>query len=231
MRVGLQSQCPHCANAVFADESEVGKRVSCPSCDQSFVLASVRVVSAALRDTGEIAAPTRDGPPAKAAGAPLPEGKPAKNRLGRFEVKELLGQGGFGRVYRAYDPQLDRFVALKVPTFGPQDKSRVQRFLTEAKAAARLRHPHIVPTYESGHIDGRYYIAAQFVSGTTLAKRLQDGRTDVAKRPTFEESARWVRDLASALARESSTGISSPTTSCWTRRGSHRLWTSGWPRG
>jgi serine/threonine protein kinase len=122
-------------------------------------------------------------------------------KLGRFDLKELLGQRAYGRVYRAYDPQLDREVALKVPMFGPDDKHKIQRFSAEAKAAARLRHPNIVPTYESGQFGGQYYIAAQFVSGQTLAQRLAQGG------PDFRQVADWVGQLADALAHAHRQGI------------------------
>ena len=75
---------------------------------------------------------------------------PAEGRVGRFRLRAQLGEGGFGKVYLAHDPQLDRLVALKVSKRafeGPQD---AQRFLGEALAAARLRHPNIVAVFDSG---------------------------------------------------------------------------------
>lgn len=123
------------------------------------------------------------------------------NRLGRFELYEILGQGAFGRVWKAYDPRLDRYVALKVPTFGLDEGPKVQRFLAEAKAAARLHHPHIVPTYESGHSDGRYFIAAQFVAGQPLSQRISQSPPDVRL------AAEWIRQLAQALAYAHAEGI------------------------
>lgn len=126
---------------------------------------------------------------------------PAAKRLARFELIAVLGQGAFGRVFKAYDPQLDRFVALKVPTFGPGDKALVQRFFAEAKSAARLRHPNIVPTYESGQANGHYFIASQFVSGQTMGRRILNAP------PTFREAAEWLRQLADALAYAHNEGI------------------------
>jgi hypothetical protein len=128
-------------------------------------------------------------------------GGPAAKRLARFELIAVLGQGAFGRVFKAYDPQLDRFVALKVPTFGPGDKALVQRFFAEAKSAARLRHPNIVPTYESGQANGHYFIASQFVSGQTMGRRILNAP------PTFRETAEWLRQLADALAYAHNEGI------------------------
>ena len=81
--------------------------------------------------------------------------------IGRYEILEQLGQGGMGSVYKARDPQLDRFVALKVPYFeGPPDKQAVARlrFLREARAAARIRHPHVCPIHDVGEQDGVPYV-------------------------------------------------------------------------
>ena len=80
-------------------------------------------------------------------------------KIGRFEVQKRLGAGAFGQVYRARDPLLDREVALKVPHASTlQSETRRARVLTEAKAAAQLRHPNIVPVYEAGR-DGEPIIS------------------------------------------------------------------------
>lgn len=90
--------------------------------------------------------------------------------IGRFEIKRPIGQGGYGLVFQAYDPKLDRDVALKIPR--PQvimtDSGRA-RFLREAKAAAALAHPNIVPVYESGDDGPVCFIAYEFIDGPTLA--------------------------------------------------------------
>jgi tRNA A-37 threonylcarbamoyl transferase component Bud32 len=123
-------------------------------------------------------------------------------RVGRFEVRECLGEGAFGTVYRAYDPRLDREVALKLPRAGTLDTpTRVKRFLREAKAAARLTHPHVVPVYDAGQADGRYYIASAYVAGSTLAAALDDGPFEPRR------AAAIVRDLAGALAYAHGEGV------------------------
>ena len=121
--------------------------------------------------------------------------------LGRFQLRRLLGQGGFGRVYQAYDPVLDREVALKVPHLAASKKAHIERFLREAKAAARLRHPHIVAVFESGRIGEQYYIAAEFVAGQTLAAVLTKDP------PDYHQAARWACDLALALDYAHNEGI------------------------
>jgi len=95
-------------------------------------------------------------------------GSSERRTFGRFELRGILGQGTYGHVYRAFDPTLDRDVALKIPKFQTDQSRAVERFLREAKAAARLRHPNIVAVFESGIVDNDYYIAAEFVAGETL---------------------------------------------------------------
>ena len=118
-----------------------------------------------------------------------------KQRLGRFEIIDVLGQGAFGTVYRARDSQLDREVALKVPRAGVLvDDRDVQRFLREARAAAQLRHAHIVPVHEVGQVEGHYYIASDYIAGGTLRAAIEGGW-----RPTRAESTALVAKLAEAL--------------------------------
>ncbi|HBE69464.1 MAG TPA: hypothetical protein DDW52_15070 [Planctomycetaceae bacterium] len=89
--------------------------------------------------------------------------------IGDFQVRGILGSGGMGVVYKAYDPKTDRVVAVKVirsHQFSSQDQ--VQRFHQEAQAAARLRHPNIVAVYATGEDCEVDYIAMQFVDGSNL---------------------------------------------------------------
>jgi WD40 repeat protein len=117
------------------------------------------------------------------------------DRIGRFQIRALLGEGAFGRVYRAYDPQLDREVALKVPKLsGDKDRAgQQQRFLREAQAAARLRHAGIVIVYDSGAAGADLFIACEYVEGQSLATVMAKGR------PKIRRAAQWVRDMAKAL--------------------------------
>jgi WD40 repeat protein/tRNA A-37 threonylcarbamoyl transferase component Bud32 len=126
------------------------------------------------------------------------------SRLGRFAIRGLLGAGAFGTVYRAYDPQLEREVALKVAKAAVQSPERVQRFRREARAAAGLRHPHIVPLFETGEADGHLYLASAYVAGLTLEETLakQDQRPLPPK-----QAAQIVRQLADALAYAHGQGV------------------------
>jgi serine/threonine protein kinase len=146
--------------------------------------------------TRDAASPRTLGSPEASARLESPDATKAAlpERIGRFEVRTVLGQGSFGRVYRAYDPQLEREVALKVPKFTADDPELVNRFLEEARAAGRLRHPNIVAVFENGQAGDNYYIASEYVAGMALSERLSKDP------PGFRKAARWVCDLASALA-------------------------------
>lgn len=90
--------------------------------------------------------------------------------FGKFELRGELGRGGMGVVYRAYQPDLARTVALKVLT-AAEYASPVQRrrFLQEARLASRLRHPHIVVVHEVGELQGRPYFTMELIEGSSLA--------------------------------------------------------------
>ncbi|OHV03508.1 hypothetical protein BKN37_14645 [Mycobacterium talmoniae] len=93
--------------------------------------------------------------------------------FGRYRLRGLLGAGGMGQVFRAYDTELHREVAIKVlPPQAAADPSFEQRFRREARTAAGLGEPHVVPIYDSGEIDGRLFIAMQLVNGTDVATLL-----------------------------------------------------------
>jgi len=98
-------------------------------------------------------------------------------QFGAYEVLEELGSGGMGKVYRARNTTLDRLVALKTLSgFLSSDQAFVQRFLKEARVAARLNHPNIVQIYDFGHIEETHYIAMEYVDGQSLRKQLAMGR-------------------------------------------------------
>jgi hypothetical protein len=98
----------------------------------------------------------------------------APRMAGRYELQALVGRGGFGEVWRAYDPELQRTVAVKLPR---SDRSfpteTLDAFLAEARRVARLRCPGIVPVYDVGSEDGAYYIVSEFIDGETLSQRIK----------------------------------------------------------
>src|SRR3954469_13714298 len=90
--------------------------------------------------------------------------------IGRFQVIGLLGKGGMGEVYAAYDPELDRHVAIKLLRAGRKsdsDEGRA-RMMREAQAIARVSHPNVVVVYDAGTYQDRVFIAMEFVEGHTL---------------------------------------------------------------
>ena len=94
---------------------------------------------------------------------------PAPGQPGRYQTLGELGRGGMGIVYKAKDTVLDRVVAYKVlPDTLKENPQALRNFLREAKSAAQLNHPGIVTVYDAGEQDGRYYIAMEYVDGTTL---------------------------------------------------------------
>ena len=91
--------------------------------------------------------------------------------IGRFEIQSLLGQGGFSLVFKARDPQLQRWVALKVPTLESLLKPEsVARFQLESRAVAALNHPNIVPVLEVENDGPISYIASAYIAGIDLAR-------------------------------------------------------------
>src|SRR5688572_11085903 len=93
------------------------------------------------------------------------------NVVDRYIVLSLLGAGGMGEVYAAYDPELDRRIALKVIRSGSD--GREGRLLAEAKALARLSHPNVVAVYDVGVVDHTVYIAMELVDGITVSAWLE----------------------------------------------------------
>jgi serine/threonine-protein kinase len=100
---------------------------------------------------------------------------PAFKRLGKYEIQAELGRGGFGTVFRAFDPTVGRLVALKV-LVSDAGKDLVTRFRTEATAAGNLRHENIVTIYEFGDDKGLAFIAMEYLEGEDLQKVLVSGK-------------------------------------------------------
>lgn len=117
--------------------------------------------------------------------------------LDRFELRSELGVGSFGYVFQAWDPRLERVVALKVQRAGNfASAEEIERFLREARSAAQLKHPSIVSLYETGQTEeGVWYLVCELIDGNTLEKRLQDHTEGLAP---FEAAA-IASELAAAL--------------------------------
>jgi serine/threonine protein kinase len=123
-------------------------------------------------------------------------------RLGRYEIRSLLGVGGMGEVYLAQDTQLRRPVALKLlPTEFTHNEERLARFKQEAFAASALNHPNILTIYEIGSEDDVYFIATEFIDGVSLRERI--AKEDL----TIEQVLDMGGQIASALAAAHAAGI------------------------
>jgi eukaryotic-like serine/threonine-protein kinase len=131
--------------------------------------------------------------------------KPTLSHIGRYALKSLLGEGGLGRVYEAWDPLLSRTVAVKTLQFDLDMPSRIaldRLLLNEARAAANLGHAHIVTVYDAGLSSHGVYIAMERLRGRDLRQMLNDGW-----RPSPEAAAQIVRRVADALAYAHARGV------------------------
>ncbi|MEM9453473.1 MAG: serine/threonine-protein kinase [Myxococcota bacterium] len=114
--------------------------------------------------------------------------------LGRYVIMSTLGQGGMGVVFKAFDPTLDRRVALKV-LHKEIDERHTARLVREAQAMAKLSHPHVVQVYEVGEVDGRTFVAMELVQGQTLRAWMRQ-----QPRPSWRECVEVFLQVGAGLA-------------------------------
>ena len=122
--------------------------------------------------------------------------------LGRYRLDSLIGTGGFGQVWKGYDPELRRTIAIKVPRSGRfSSAEQAVKFLDEARKVAKFQHPGIVPVYDVG-IKGDYcFIVSQYIEGGNLAEHL------AGEKPTWQEAVRWIGEIAEILGYAHSHGV------------------------
>ena len=131
--------------------------------------------------------------------------KPNMNWIGftisnRYEIKALLGQGGMSEVYKAYDPNLARSVAIKlIHRHLSSDPEFVRRFEQEARAVAQLRHPNIIQVYDFDHDGDFYYMVLEYVQGDTLRDKLQ-ALSDTHQSLQLSDTIRIMADICEAVA-------------------------------
>src|SRR3981081_1027167 len=114
-------------------------------------------------------------------------------KLGQYEVQDFIGQGAMGLVYRAYHAQLERVGAVKILQAISPDPDSTARFRHEAQAIAQMRHPNILNVYDFGEYQGTPYMIVEYVSGGSLAGRLNQGPLDQAA------ALKSLRGIASGL--------------------------------
>jgi hypothetical protein len=142
----------------------------------------------------------RERPTLGWAGGPGPG--PLLGRFGDYELLAEIGRGGMGVVFRAYEPALGRFVALKMMQPGAlPDENDVRRFQREAASAAKLRHPHIVTVHRVGVQDGRHFFSMDLIEGPSLSQRLASGPLP------GKVAARYVAAVARAIHHAHQQGI------------------------
>ena len=123
-------------------------------------------------------------------------------RLGPYEIRDQIGAGGMGEVYRATDTRLDRTVAIKVlPEHLASDPQRRERFEREARAVSSLNHPHICTLHDVGEQDGIHYLVMEYVEGDTLQQRLEKGRLPL------DQALQYAIQIADALDKAHRQGV------------------------
>jgi serine/threonine protein kinase len=121
----------------------------------------------------------------------------AGTKLGRYEIRSKLGEGGMGEVYLAEDTKLNRKVAIKVlPAAFSQEPERLRRFEQEAQAASALNHPNILTIYDVGTHDGTAYVVSELLEGETLGQRMGGGA--LAQRRAIDCALQIAHGLAAA---------------------------------
>src|SRR5712692_3300424 len=164
----MQVHCPPCRNTIDLADDSAQSEILCPSCGSTIRLENMSTTAWNPTDS--------------------------QRKLGKFELIDRVGMGAFGTVYKAHDPELGRFVAIKVPRSGSlAGKEDLDRFLREARSVAQLRHPSIIPVYDVGQSDSIPYLVSEFVDGLTLADLL------TARRRSAKEAAELIATVADTL--------------------------------
>jgi len=173
-RNALRIRCPHCHNPVDLPLDTLLTDLTCSACGSHFSLVDQSQATRAA---------------------------PLLSTMGRFELVERLGVGGFGTVWKARDKQLDRTVAVKIPRQTGMSVEETEKFFREARAAAQLRHPNIVSVHEVGRDGDSVYIVSDFVRGATLGEWL------TGQQLTSREAAELCAKIADALHHAHEQGV------------------------
>ena len=171
---GLHLRCPHCQNQVELLADARLEDITCSSCGDTFSLVDEH------SDAGGLA---------------------TLQRIAQFELIACLGTGGFGSVWKARDTELDRLVALKIPRKSQLTARETEQFFREARTAAQLKHPHIVPVHEVGKEGSVVFIVTDLIDGIPLSTSLQ------ASVVSPQETARLCATLAEAVAYAHQQGV------------------------
>jgi WD40 repeat protein/ribosomal protein S27E len=172
----MRVRCPHCHNPIEVVDDDPLSDLTCPSCGSHFSLIS--------------------------GGTTTPYQAGKVKSVGRFELIQQIGVGGFGSIWKARDPELDRTVAVKIPRNGHLEPAERELFFREARAAAQLRHPNIVSVHEVGRDeDDTIYIVSDYVDGANLKEWL------TGQQLTSREAAELVVPIADAIHHAHESGV------------------------
>ncbi len=213
----ININCPHCDKLLRIKSSDIGKNFTCPGCKKQFE-ASVGFTETIVRDPDATMA---DETPASErhlketpGGTILDKYRRTTSKhvqsigqLGQYELVQKLGEGGMGVVYKAYDPKLDRYVALKLmKNLENASEKDIARFIEEAQSVAKLTHPGIVQIYDFGTLrdnGNEYpYFTMEYVEGTTLDKLMENKELE-----SKEQVLNIIVDVLEALEYAHSKGI------------------------
>jgi serine/threonine-protein kinase len=138
----------------------------------------------------------------------MSQGNLVGQSLAQYQIRELLGMGGMGAVYRAYQTNLKREVAVKIITANlVADKEMMARFIREAEVSAQLEHPNIVPIYDFGTFNGITYVVMRMLTGGSLSRRIEQRIEDARPLISLGETADLVKQVGSALDYAHSYGV------------------------
>ena len=188
----MDVRCVNCTEEFELSDESCAHEFCCPHCSSRMTIQDDGTVSL---QPGALPSPIPETldhvtSPSEHAVEPL-AGLPS---FPDYEVIEMVGRGGMGVVLKARQRVLGRLVAIKLPLSGQlADGEERERFLREARSAARLRHPNICPIHQIGEIDGRPFLVMGFIQGSTLQRWAEE------RRPSARQSAEMVALLAEAV--------------------------------
>ena len=183
----MKITCPTCGAALIANFSTTNEEAVCETCKQRVNLAALLSINSDLSQTRTAISPAL---PSKLG-----------DQVTQFRIDRILGTGGFGCVYEAYDLRLERKVALKLPRMTSLDPHTARIFIREAQAAAQLKNPNIVSVFEIGRDDDQVYIVSELIEGETLKHWTE------SHEPDAKESAQILTKIARALSAAHNRGV------------------------
>lgn len=191
----MKVRCPNCQTHIDCETLQIsGATIQCTECGSRIDLQQMIEGHSLQQDGGFLDDQTKT---LEFSTAELKEG----DFVGKFQILQVIGHGGFGNVYKAYDKQLERTVALKIPRRDQQSQLDATAFVQEAQMAASVRDPNIVGVHEVGQDGDNLYICSEFIEGTTLK-----GWSKADKRPV-EAICRMMIRIARSLHKAHLTGL------------------------